>query len=42
MVFYFADRGFDVWMNNNRGNRFSRHHVFYDPNVHDDYWDFSF
>ena len=42
MAFFFADQGFDVWLNNNRGNRFSRQHVSLDPSVHDKFWDYSF
>jgi len=34
MAFFFAEKGFDVWMNNSRGNRFSRHHAYMDPGVH--------
>ena len=40
--FFFADEGFDVWMNNSRGNRFSRHHTYLDPSVHKEFWNFSF
>ena len=42
MAFYFADLGFDVWMGNQRGNRFSKNHTFKEPSVDEDYWDFSF
>ena len=42
LAFILADAGYDVWMNNNRGNRFSKHHAYYDPGVHEEYWDFSF
>jgi hypothetical protein len=43
MAFILADEGFDIWMNNTRGNRFSRNHCYYDPGVHKkEFWDFSF
>ena len=42
MAFFFADAGFDVWMNNSRGTRFSRHHKYFDPDVDMEYWNFSF
>jgi hypothetical protein len=42
MAFYFADAGFDVWMNNSRGNCHSRDHKYLDPDNDDEYWDFSF
>jgi hypothetical protein len=42
MAFFFADRGFDVWMNNSRGNRNSKQHVYLDANEDDEFWEFSF
>lgn len=42
MAFFFADAGFDVWMNNSRGNRFSRNHTYLDADVDKEFWDFSF
>ncbi|KAJ0110330.1 hypothetical protein Patl1_03026 [Pistacia atlantica] len=35
-----ADNGFDVWIANTRGTRFSRRHAFLDPNTKE-YWDWS-
>ena len=37
-----ADEGFDVWMNNSRGNKFSRQHKYLDPDVNPEFWQFSF
>ncbi|MFO0117584.1 MAG: hypothetical protein ACK521_08215 [bacterium] len=42
MAFFFADAGFDVWMNNSRGTCFSRQHKYLDPDVDKEYWDYSF
>jgi lysosomal acid lipase/cholesteryl ester hydrolase len=51
--FKLVDLGFDVWLNNSRGNRYSRDHQFLDilskdtslPEIrsqHRRFWDFSF
>ena len=42
LALFFVDAGFDVWLNNTRGNRFSQHHKFFDPKYDDDYWNYSF
>ena len=44
LAFFFANAGYDVWMNNARGNLFSRQHVSMDPDDGKDskFWDFSF
>ena len=41
-AFFLADQGFDVWMANSRGNKFSKHHRYMDPEEDKDYWQFSF
>ncbi|CAD5233222.1 unnamed protein product [Bursaphelenchus xylophilus] len=40
-AFIFADQGFDVWMGNMRGNRYSKRHVRLHP-MKKDFWRFSF
>lgn len=36
-----ADRGYDVWMGNTRGNLNSLQHVKYDSEKDAEYWDHS-
>lgn len=39
--FYFVNKGYDVWVGNNRGCKYSKGHV--RPDISSkDYWDFSF
>jgi pimeloyl-ACP methyl ester carboxylesterase len=42
LPFLLADSGYDVWVNNTRGNRHSRNHVFLDPDNDKEFWDYSF
>jgi len=42
VAFFLAACGFDVWLNNARGNRYSRQHQFKDADSCDEYWNFSF
>lgn len=41
-AFYFAKRGYDVWLGNHRGTKYSRDHETLDPNKDGDFWEFSF
>lgn len=38
--YYFLDKGYDVWLGNNRGTTFARNHTYLDPND-DEFWKFS-
>lgn len=40
-AYQLSDLGYDVWMGNVRGNRYSREHEYLDED-HRDFWDFSF
>lgn len=40
LPFVLADMGYDVWLGNNRGNKYSKKHVNHNPNSHA-FWNFS-
>lgn len=40
LAYLLADRGYDVWMGNSRGNSNSRKHLFLDP-TKEDYWNYT-
>ena len=41
-AFVLANSGYDVWVSNSRGNKYSRDHVSKNPDKDDSFWDFSF
>lgn len=40
-AFIMAKNGFDVWLGNSRGNKYSRRHVSLNPDKDAAYWNFS-
>jgi lysosomal acid lipase/cholesteryl ester hydrolase len=40
LAFYLAERGYDVWMGNARGNKYSQSHLTKNPK-NADFWQFS-
>ena len=42
IAFSLVDKGFDVWLGNNRGNKYSLKHKILDSSADKNYWHFSF
>ena len=40
-AFLLAKAGYDVWLGNSRGSKYSRSHLEFDPNTDGEFWDFS-
>lgn len=40
--FMLANRGYDVWFGNSRGNKHSRNHTKYNPDKNKEFWEFTF
>lgn len=40
--FMLANRGYDIWLGNSRGNKHSRNHTKYNPDKNKQFWDFTF
>ena len=40
--FFLAEQGFDVWLGNGRGNKYSRNHTTLNPDKDVDFWEYSF
>jgi lysosomal acid lipase/cholesteryl ester hydrolase len=41
-AFKLSADGFDVWLANSRGNKYSRDHTHYNPDTDAEFWNFSF
>jgi predicted alpha/beta hydrolase len=37
-----ANRGYDIWLGNSRGNKHSRNHTKYNPDKNKEFWEFTF
>ncbi|XP_047996211.1 lipase 1-like [Leguminivora glycinivorella] len=42
LVITLADKGYDVWAGNTRGNKYGRRHKYLNPDTDKEFWDFSF
>ena len=40
-AFFYANHGYDVWLLNHRGNRYSKNHTTLDPDTDMDFWRFT-
>jgi gastric triacylglycerol lipase len=40
--FMLANKGYDVWLGNSRGNKHSRNHTTYNPDKNKEFWEFTF
>jgi lysosomal acid lipase/cholesteryl ester hydrolase len=41
LPFILANRGYDVWLGNNRGNKYSRNHISLNPDKDIKFWNYS-
>lgn len=41
LAFILANKNYDVWLGNNRGNKYSRNHTTYNPDKDKEFWNFS-
>ena len=41
-AFVAAAEGYDIWLPNSRGNKYSRNHTWFNPDFDAEYWDHSF
>ena len=42
MAIELANKGYDVWLTNSRGSKYSRRHIRYDADKDPEFWNFSF